>query len=124
MGLRQYITIMVIATILCWSGWGYVIYNIDPNHSGIGGFLAFYTSLFFALFGTVSLVGFWVYKQINKKSPLFKLVEKSFRISCLVAFVLILLLYLLGENLLTLWNLVILVAFIVLSGSFYLSVTE
>jgi hypothetical protein len=115
---------MSVATTMCWFAWGYVIFNVDPFHSGMVGFLSFYASLFFALFGTVSLVGLWIYRKYDKSSPLFKLVEKSFRDSCLIAFMLILLLYLQGENLLTFWNVAILTIFIVLSGSFYLSVTD
>ena len=113
---------MLIATALCWASWIFVIFNVDPSQGSMVGFMAFYASLFFALFGTISLIALWLYEKFgNPEEPTFRLVEKSFRDACLSSIVLILLLYLQGKDLLTIWNLSIFVIFVVLFGAFYLS---
>lgn len=121
MKLKHYITIMAIATLLCWSAWGFVIININPFQSGLVGFISFYSSLFFSLFGTLSLITLGAYYKLTDIRPLFKIVEKSFRDSCILAIVVIALLYLQGKQLLTIWNLSLFIIFLFLLGSFYVT---
>ncbi|MFB6226369.1 MAG: hypothetical protein ABEJ02_03375 [Candidatus Paceibacteria bacterium] len=124
MKLKQYITIMAVATLLCWAAWVYVIININPFQSGIVGFISFYSSLFFSMFGTLSLITLGAYYKLTDIRPLFKIVEKSFRDSCILAIVVIVLLYLQGKQLLTVWNLSLFVLILFLLGSFYVSTRE
>lgn len=113
---------MLIATVLCWAAWFFVIYNVDPTQSSIVGFMSFYASLFFSLFGSISLIALWLYKKFgNPEQPTFRLVENSFRDACLGSVVLIVLLYLQGSDLLTIWNFSTFIIFVVLFGAFYLS---
>lgn len=111
MSLRQYITIMLIATILCWVSWIFVIINIDPFEATSLSFFFFYTSLFFALVGTISLVSFSAYSLLSRVHlPMFRYVQKSFRDSLFISAFLTVLLYLQGAGLLNLWNSIFLLA--------------
>lgn len=112
MTLRQYITTMAVATLLCWSAWVFVIVNVNPFEAGFASFLFFYASLFLALIGTVSVISFFIYRFIDKdKLPLFRYVQMSFRQSLVVSSVLTGLLYLQAHQWLSVWLAVLLAAF-------------
>lgn len=105
MTLRQYLTIMILATLMCWVSWVVVLLNIDPFAGSSIGFLFFYVSLFFSLVGTVSLLTLLAYKCIPAfDSPIHVSVRRSFRDGIAVAGIVIALLYLLSHRLLNIWN--------------------
>ena len=110
MSLRQYIIIMIFATILCWISFGFVIVNIDPFDAEYLSFSFFYISAFFSLLGTLSLIIFGFHNMFLKKGePLYKIVQESFRDGVILSAVLTSLLYLQGKGLLNMWNTLILV---------------
>jgi len=80
MSVRTYVILMIITTIVAWSGWIAVITNIDPETASIWGFAFFYFSLFLSLLGTFSVVGYIVRYIIqgNKRGSLYK-VSTAFR---------------------------------------------
>ncbi len=119
MTLKQYLTIMILGTLLCWIAWGMVLINIDPfSDSGIG-FAFFYVSLFFGLIGTVSIFSLLLRKLFSRVDlPMYRYVQKSFRDSLFFGVLLILLLYLQGENYLRWWNGGVLVGGLILYLSF------
>lgn len=120
MSLRQYITIMTIATILCWVSFGFVIVNIDPFDASYLSFSFFYSSLFFSLLGTLSLIIFGFYSVFSKKDePLYKIVQNSFKDGVVLSIVLTTLLFLQGKDLLNIWNTLIFVG-VLLSLSVFL----
>ena len=89
--------------------WFFVVNNIDPMQAGVVGFLFFYISLFLSLTGTVSVIGFLIRKRMIKlETAIFHHVKHTFRQAILIAFVIILALFLLQVKLLTWWNSVIL----------------
>lgn len=104
MNLKQYLAIMIFATILCWVSWFFVIFTIDPFQGNTTSFLFFYLTLFFSLVGTNSLFIFGVYKLAAKQLPLFRYVQKSFRESTIISSIIILVLFLQGKQWLTVWN--------------------
>jgi len=96
MGLRSYLILMAIGTILCWVVWFLIIGNINPDQAGIIGLILFYLSLFLSLTGTISVVGFLIRKKIDKNDTVvFHHVRHTFRqgllLSCLIISALILL---------------------------------
>ena len=96
MGLRSYLILMAIGTILCWVVWFLIIGNINPDQAGIIGLILFYLSLFLSLTGTISVVGFLIRKKIDKNDTvIFHHVRHTFRqgllLSCLIISALILL---------------------------------
>lgn len=101
MNIRHYLATMALATVLCWLSWAFVLVNVDPFETNHLGFVFFYSSLFFALVGTCSIVLFFIYVKVWKTEvPLFLYVSKSFRESFLVAGFFTLTLWLLGGQLL------------------------
>ncbi len=105
MTLRQYIIIMIFGSILCWTAWGIVIVNIDPFQDTGVGFTFFYTSLFFALLGTISVFAFFIRKLFSREAlPMFRYVKRSFSDSFFISVSLVVLLFLQGEAYLNWWN--------------------
>ncbi|MBU0660710.1 hypothetical protein KKG22_00855 [Patescibacteria group bacterium] len=109
MNLRQYLTIMILATILCWAAFVVVLVNVDPFQDAGLGLLFFYVSLFFSIVGTGSLVSFALSLAFTKKEiPVFRHVRRTFIIGVFVSFALSILLYLQAREALTLWNMLLL----------------
>ena len=78
MTLKKYLNLMGILTLICWLAWVVVLFFINPEKTGLIGFVLFYFSLFLAVLGTASVLGFVVRARLNK-SPVFKQVELAFR---------------------------------------------
>jgi hypothetical protein len=122
MNLRQYLSIMACATVLGWVAWLFVIINVDPFQENTLGFFFFYVSLFFSLIGTISLFSFLITQIFPKPMvPMYRLVQKSFRIGLLLSGILIVLLFLQGKEILTKWNSILLLFIGVTTTCFFLS---
>lgn len=122
MTLRQYIAIMFFATLLGWVAWIFVILNVDPFRDSTLGFFFFYMSLFFSLIGTVSLFSFLLTQIFRKDDvPMYRYVQKSFRIGLFLSGILIALLFLQGKEILTKWNTILLLFIVVTITCFFLS---
>lgn len=114
MSLRLYLTLMSIGTILCWVAWFFVITNTSPIESGLMGLFFFYFSLFLAVVGTFSVIGFLIRKIIIKNDEvIFRHVRHTFRQSILLGLLIVFILILLSQNLLFWWNALILFAFFI-----------
>ncbi len=112
MSLRYYLILMSLGALVCWAAWIFVLDNIDPTQAGFFGFLFFYTSLFLALTGTCSVIGFLIKKMILKKDEVvFHHVKSTFRQGTLIALTIISGLILLQTNLLKWWSAIILIVF-------------
>lgn len=116
MTLKQYLTFMGITTIICWAVWILTIFYFDPTVADSASFLLFYTSLFAAVVGTISVVGFLFQWRIMKiEDVAFKHVRRTFRRGIIYATFIVLTLILSSLSLLTWWNvtmLVLILAFI------------
>jgi len=122
MNLRQYLTMMIFATLLGWVAWFFVIINVDPFQDSTLGFFFFYISLFFSLIGTISMVAFLITQIFpHPEVPMYRLVQKSFRIGLLLSSILIILLFLQGKGILTKWNSILLLFIGVTTTCFFLS---
>lgn len=109
MTLRQYLVLMSVGAAICWLAWFFVLGSVDPTQAGIFGFIFFYASLFLALAGTFSVIGFLVKKIILKSDQIvFHHVKSTFRQSILLAAVIIFNLVLLQIKLLAWWNAILL----------------
>ena len=109
MTLRQYLVLMSVGALICWLAWFFVLGSTDPTQAGFFGFVFFYASLFLALAGTFSVIGFLIKKIILKSDQIvFHHVKSTFRQSMLLAAVIIFNLVLLQINLLAWWNAILL----------------
>ena len=105
MTLRQYLILMSIGTAICWVVWFLVIGNIDPNEAGVFGFLFFYASLFLALSGTISVIGFLLRKQLIKNDEIaFHHVRHTFRQGIFISLLILLILLMSQYQLLNWWT--------------------
>ena len=105
MSLRQYLSLMIFSTILCWIAWGMVLVNIDPFQTSVSGFAFFYVSLFLSLVGTLSLIAFLGYRLFSRAElPLYRYVQKSFQGGVIASALILLLLMLQGQSLLRWWS--------------------
>lgn len=123
MPLKYYLIFMSIATLLCWTGWGIVVSNINPTEAGGVGFVIFYLSGFLALVGTFSLLGFFLRVWFSHEQVIFRHLGISFRQAVLFALLLIVALILQGERYLTWWNMLMLVAFLTVVEFVFISKT-
>ncbi len=112
---------MVIATIFALAGFGFVLFNIDPYETGALGFILFYSTLFFSSVGMLSLIMFvfrWIF---NKSQPIFTLIIKSFRHGILLSILMAVFLVLQQLELLTWWNMSLIIAVVITVEFFFAS---
>lgn len=123
MSLKIYLFLMSLGTLLCWVAWIFVITSLAPQESGIMGLVIFYSSLFLALVGSISVLGFLIRRAKYKNDELvFRHVRHTFRQSILIGAFAICLLILRANNVLTWWTLVLLlIFFFVLEGIVFTS---
>ena len=121
MSLRAYLIFMTIGTLLCWVAWFFVIGNTSPTEAGMLAFSFFYLSLFLAIVGTFSVIGFLVRRAIIKNDDvIFRHVRATFRQSVIIASLVITSLILLSQNLLAWWNaLLLIILFFILEGMIF-----
>ncbi len=105
MTLRQYLILMTIGTLLCWVAWIFIIFETSPYDASMLALLFFYFSLFLAIVGTFSVLGFLIRRRIIKNDDIvFRHVRHTFRQSIIIASLIIITLILLSQNLLAWWN--------------------
>ncbi len=110
MNLRRYLLVMSIGTLFCWIAWGSVIYSFDPFAGGLIALSCFYTSLFLALLGTISVLGFLIrWLLIKQDEVVFRHVRRTFRQAIIVSSLTIVSLLLLHVDLLRWWNSLLLI---------------
>jgi len=115
--LRYYLILMSLGTALCWLAWVFIIWNTDPAQTGLMGLLFFYFSLWLAIIGTFSVLGFLMKRLIIKNDEVvFRHVKRTFRQGILLASGLMIILLLLQTRLLTWWNATLLVLLFLLIG--------
>ncbi len=119
MTLKKYLNLMTISTIICWVVWVLVLVLINPQQSDLIGFVLFYFSLFLAILGTASILGFLIRVWLKKK-PIFKQVEIAFRQALWLAIFVSVFFILKGLNLLRWWNALFLVLFLIFLELFFL----
>lgn len=110
MTLKRYLTIMAVATLICWLLWVYVVFSVNPENTNYIGFFLFYVSLFLSLIGSTALIGFVVRFLGLKQKLAFNSVKEAFRQSFLLSFLIIISLILLSKNLFTWMNLFFLIS--------------
>lgn len=101
---------LLIGTLLCWGAWIVVLWSIDPFVSGIVGLGSFYATLFLAILGTCTLLGFVFRRAFRKNQIAFRQITVSVREGFFFAVILTGALSLLAAKLLTWWVLLFLVA--------------
>lgn len=115
MTLKTYIFGLAVGTILAWVSWGLIVNSVAPESSGAIGYVFFFVSLFFGLFGTASLVGFVIRLRSGSAAPAFTFVAPAFRQAGIFSAVVTIALALQMFRVLTWWNIMLL---LLAAGSF------
>ncbi|MFA7088093.1 MAG: hypothetical protein WC146_02005 [Patescibacteria group bacterium] len=121
MTLKNYLLVMSVLTAVCWGIFLFVAGMVDPTATNWLGFLLFYLSLFAALSGTATIIGFFFRFVALKKELAFNLVKISFRQSFLLSLFIILLLILRAGGLFNWINLSLLVIIFTILELFLIS---
>lgn len=110
MNVRTYTITMILATVIAWTGWSVVLVNFDPSEGGVAVFLLFYSFLFLAFLGTLSVLGLWLRQWGSKDRGLVRIrAMESFRQAIVLSGVFIIALWLQSMRVLTWWNVLLLI---------------
>jgi len=121
MTTKQFIIIMLAVTAVCGGAFALVLFFINPKTTGALGFLLFYLSLFFALTGLLSLLGFYVRCVFTRKFQEFEQAQISFRQAAFFGIIVSVSLLLQSQQLLNWLNAVILVFLLTIIEFFIIS---
>ncbi len=121
MTLRKYLILMSFASIVCWAAFVLVVYHMNPVGSGIIALIFFYLSLFLAVVGTFAIIGFLLRSKILGGELVFKQVAVTFRQALWFGVLAVFSLWLQSKNLLTWYNLNLLIIVLLILEFFFLS---
>jgi len=114
---------MSTMTVICLGVFVSVLLIIDPFSTNYIGFILFYISLFLALSGVFSLLGFFARFILFRQALVFRLVADAFRQAILLSLTLCAALFLLSRDLFNWLNFILLLGvavileYILLSGN-------
>lgn len=104
MSLRTYLFGIFVATILCWGAFLLTLFNTNPHIAGGIAVVSLLLSLFFALLGTFTLLGFYSRIFFSKNELLYTNIGISFRQGILFSFIIVGLLLLSHFQFLNFWT--------------------
>jgi hypothetical protein len=108
MSIKTYLVIMSVATLIVWLTFGFVIWTVNPLSTNWVGFMLFYSSLFVALIGTISIIGFLIRFTLLKRELIFQSVKEAFRQSFMLSFLVCASLFMLARDVFSWTNLILL----------------
>jgi hypothetical protein len=110
MNVKTYNIFMILATAIAWLGFFIIINNFDPISGNWIVFTMFYAVLFLAILGSLSLIGYWWRRLLNRRKEMSRfLVSESFRQAIIFSAVAIIALWLQASRILTWWNILLLI---------------
>ncbi len=122
MTLRQYLALMAVGTALAWTAVGLIVGTVDPTDTQPLVFGIFYASIFLALTGTLSVIGFLLRAALLRQQfVVSRHVAVSFRQAILLALLIVVALFLQSKSLLTWWNALLIVAALTVLEFFFIS---
>lgn len=122
MTLKQYLISMSVATLIAWLAFALVLFLVDPASAEIVGLVVFYVSLFLAILGTISVLGFFLRVKLHKREVILpREVSGAFRQGFFLSFLFVGALYLQSKNMLVWWNIVSLVAAVTILEFIFIS---
>lgn len=124
MTLKRYLVLFSLATLIAWIGWLFILFEVNPDNADLFWIIIFYLSLLVALFGTCSMIGFFVRVWLSSEERLFKHLSVSSRQGALLALFLVGLLLLQANNFLVWWNVLVLCLAVVIVELFFMTVTS
>ncbi len=114
MTFKRYLFLMGIITLLCWGGWLWVLFFVNPYEGGNLAEFIFYGLLLLSLWGSFNLFGDFLILIRPKGDFFYRRAKVSARRSFWLALWLVSILFLQARALLVWWNALLL--FILLAG--------
>lgn len=108
----------IVATVLAWGAWVFVVAQTDPATVGTVGLFVFYLALFTAVAGSATIIGLFVRRNDADRV---RAIGIAIRQGLLTALAVIIAVFLQARDLLTWLNLVFLVAALTLLELFVIS---
>ena len=121
MTLGKYLLSMTIVSLVCWLGWVIVLIKIDPFSAGVFGFVFFYITLFFALVSSLSVLGLVFRLWLVKDQIVIKQVSTALRQGVLFSLLIVGSILMIGLDLFTWLNIVLLIGILAALEFFFLS---
>jgi len=108
MSLKNYLIIIAICSGLSWLAWLIVLITMNPFTTPWLSLGLFYISLFIAVLGTASLIGFGVRYYSQKEELWYKQLNKASRQGAIVSVLIVLAVVMQSYRFLSWWNILIL----------------
>ncbi len=121
MPLASFLIIIGAGTLLSWTAWALVLITLDPVNGGVVALLLFYGSFFLALFGTATVIGFFLRYWLERDTILFRQIAIALRHGLLVSAGATLALLFQSSRLLNVWSALALIALATVIELFYLA---
>ena len=121
MRLQSYLLGIGTSSVICWMALILTIFYINPENSQFLALSCFFVSLFFALAGTFTILGFYIRTLLSHNELYYANINISFRQGFLLALCLIGVLGLQALRLLTWWDGTLFVAILVLIEFYFLT---
>lgn len=109
MSLRGYLFGIFVSSCLFWAAFVLIIFNTNPQEGGNLIIFLFFASLFFALWGSFTLIDFYLRLFISKNEIYYANINIALREGFLFALVVLILLILKIVNLFNFGNLLLLI---------------
>lgn len=120
MSLKGYIIGLLLATLVCWGAFGFVVLFVDPD-GGWTAAVALYATLGLAVIGTFTLLGYRVRVAVSHGEELYANLGVSLRQAVLLTVGLLGVLFLQSLRMLNWWDGGLLIGFLILLEFFFLS---
>lgn len=121
MSLVRFLIILAVGTLISWAAWALVVFMMSPKDDGIIALMLFYGSFFLAMFGTATLIGFFIRHWLEKEHVLFRQIGIAFRHGTIVSSGITLALLFQSRRLLNVWAIVAILALAVVVELFFLA---
>lgn len=87
MGLRAYLSLIGLGTVLSWFAWSIVLFTMSPKESGWIGFFMFYVTFGTAIAGTLTILFSIIRIYFLRRKVIEREIRISFRHAVLCAFI-------------------------------------
>lgn len=121
MSLLRFLIILGAGTICSWTAWVLVLLTLDPITGGPIALLLFYGSFFLAMFGTATIIGFFIRFWLEKEKVLFRQISTALRHGTVVGVATTVMLLLQSQRVLNIWAILGLLALAVVIELFVLA---
>jgi hypothetical protein len=120
MGLKGYLLFIALGTFLAWVAWVMILFNVNPEESGIAGLVMFFATLAVSIIGLLTIIMTVLRVYVLKREVFGREIRKAFRHSVLFGAIAIFSLALSSAGKFHAWHVIVLAAAALLVEYFFL----